>query len=86
LWRNNIDPGKVVLGEAFYGRSFTLSDTSCTKPGCAFSGGGIAGKCTDTSGILSNSEIQQIISDNDQTPVLDKDAAVKYMVWDEDQW
>ncbi|KAJ6032574.1 hypothetical protein N7540_003306 [Penicillium herquei] len=86
LWRNNISPSKVVLGEAFYGRSFTLSDSSCTKPGCSFSGGGTEGKCTATSGILSNAEIQQIISDNDLTPILEKEAAVKYVTWDKNQW
>jgi chitinase len=76
----------VVLGEAFYGRSFTLSDTSCTTPGCPFSGGGDPGECTDTSGILSDAEIENIITEKDLTPVFDKTAAVKYMVWDEDQW
>ncbi|KAL6228911.1 hypothetical protein BDW75DRAFT_246204 [Aspergillus navahoensis] len=86
LWRNDITPGKVVLGEAFYGRSFTLSDTSCTTPGCPFSGGGDPGECTDTSGILSDTEIENIITEKDLTPVFDKTAAVKYMVWDEDQW
>lgn len=29
LWRNDIDPEKVVLGMAFYGRAFTVADTSC---------------------------------------------------------
>lgn len=29
LWRNNVPPQKVNLGLAFYGRSFTLADTSC---------------------------------------------------------
>ncbi|KAF2994459.1 hypothetical protein E8E14_002478 [Neopestalotiopsis sp. 37M] len=86
LWRNNIKPSKVVLGLAFYGRSFTLSDSSCNTPGCAFSGGGAAGPCTGTSGILSNAEIQDIISQYDLTPTLGKDAAVKYMTWDSDQW
>jgi chitinase len=86
LWRNNIKPSKVVLGLAFYGRSFTLSDSSCNTPGCAFSGGGTAGPCTGTSGILSNAEIQDVISKYDLTPTLDKDAAVKYMTWDSDQW
>ena len=56
LWRNNISPSKVVLGEAFYGRSFTLSGTSCTEPGCSFSGGGTAGKCTATSKEVINKE------------------------------
>ncbi|KAI5291816.1 hypothetical protein KEM54_006393, partial [Ascosphaera aggregata] len=47
LWRNNIDPAKVVLGLGFYGRSFTLQDPSCKKPGCVFSAGGNAGQCTN---------------------------------------
>lgn len=38
LWRNKVPPGKVVLGTGFYGRSFTLADPSCDKPGCIFSG------------------------------------------------
>ncbi|CZR61249.1 uncharacterized protein PAC_11145 [Phialocephala subalpina] len=86
LWRNKIDPSKVVLGLGFYGRSFTLSDPTCTTPGCPFSGGASPGKCTQTSGILSNSEIQDIIAEYSLTPVLDKEAAIKYLVWDTDQW
>ncbi|CAG8250664.1 unnamed protein product [Penicillium salamii] len=67
LWRNSIDPSKVLLGLGFYGRSFTLDDSSCTSPGCAFdqdhnsTGGAAAGECTGTSGILSDYEINRII-------------------------
>lgn len=87
LWRNDIDSSKVVLGLGFYGRSFTLADgSSCTKPGCAFSDGGNPGECTANSGTLSYAEIQDIISNNDLSPVLDEDAAVKYITWDSDQW
>ncbi|CZR66788.1 uncharacterized protein PAC_16689 [Phialocephala subalpina] len=86
LWRNNIEPSKVVLGLGFYGRSFTLSDPTCTTPGCPFSGGGDAGECTQTSGILSNSEIQAIITKYDLTPILNEEAGVKYIVWNTNQW
>ncbi|KAH6896525.1 glycoside hydrolase superfamily [Thelonectria olida] len=86
LWRNDISSSKVVLGLGFYGRSFTLSDPDCTKPGCPFSGGAEAGECTDTSGVLSLQEIKEIIEDNDLDPVLDEDAAVKYITWNDDQW
>lgn len=86
LWRNDIDSAKVVLGLGFYGRSFTLKDPTCNKPGCAFSGGGIAGNCSAASGILSNAEIQRIITQYDLTPTLDTTAAVKYMSWNSDQW
>jgi chitinase len=54
LWRNpKIDPLQVVMGFAFYGRSFKMTDPACSIPGCPFSSGGTAGSCTDTSGILS---------------------------------
>lgn len=47
LWRNNIDPAKVVFGFAFYGRSFTMSDPNCYEPNgvCEFSSGGMPGSC-----------------------------------------
>lgn len=86
LWRNGISPDKVVLGLGFYGRSFTLKDPKCTTPGCAFASGANPGSCTATSGILSDAEIQSIITAKDLTPVLDTAAAVKYMSWDSDQW
>lgn len=86
LWRNDIDPAKVVLGLGFYGRSFTLANSACTTPGCPFSGGGNAGQCTGQSGILSNDEIQDIITANGIVPTLDLTAAVKYFSWDNNQW
>jgi chitinase len=86
LWRNGISPGQVVMGLGFYGRSFTLANPSCNTPGCPFSGGGNPGSCTATSGILSFSEIQRIITQYDITPTLDSVAAIKYMSWNNNQW
>jgi chitinase len=86
LWRNGVDPSKVVLGLGFYGRAFTLKDPSCKTPGCPFSGGAKAGECTGESGILSNNEIQRIITANSLVPVLDKVAGIKYISWNNDQW
>lgn len=86
LWRNNIPSKKVILGLGFYGRSFTLANSSCKEPGCPFSAGAKPGDCTKTSGVLSNSEIQRIIKDKDIEPILDAKAGVKYMSWDSDQW
>lgn len=55
LWRAGVAPEKVTLGLGWYGRSFTLSDPSCTTPGiCIFSAGGQPGDCTNSSGTLSN--------------------------------
>ncbi|KAJ5441849.1 hypothetical protein N7491_004255 [Penicillium cf. griseofulvum] len=92
LWRNNIDPSKVLLGVGFYGRSFTLDDPSCTSPGCAFdkdhnsTGGAAAGECTATSGILSDYEINRIIESNEPTIGYDEKAAVNWMTWNSNQW
>ncbi|GAB1730243.1 hypothetical protein NU195Hw_g3622t1 [Hortaea werneckii] len=86
LWRNDIDPQKVVLGLGFYGSAFTLESSNCSKPGCEFSGSADEGRRTEQPGILSNSEIQDIITDNGMTPVLAKEDAVKYITWDSNQW
>ena len=32
IWRSGVGPGQIVLGLAFYGRSFELADPSCTEP------------------------------------------------------
>ncbi|RAH42220.1 glycoside hydrolase, partial [Aspergillus brunneoviolaceus CBS 621.78] len=85
LWRNDIDSSKVVLGMAYYGRSFTLTEASCSEPGCRFVSGGNAGNCSITAGVLLNPEIMNIISANGLAPTLYKDAAVKAINW-ENQW
>ncbi|GKZ28159.1 hypothetical protein AbraCBS73388_012029, partial [Aspergillus brasiliensis] len=87
LWRVDTDPSKVVMGFGFYGRSFTLSDKSCSSPGCPFSSGGTAGSCTDTSGYLAYYEITDVLEKNsDITPVHDESAAVLYFTWGDGQW
>lgn len=85
--RVNIPASKVVMGFGFYGRSFQLSDSSCSTPGCQFSDGGSAGTCSATSGILYYYEIQALLKQHtDLKPIWDKDAAVKYVVYDKNQW
>ncbi|KAL4867386.1 glycoside hydrolase superfamily [Aspergillus spectabilis] len=90
LWRNNVDPSKVNLGLAFYGRSFKLDDPSCDVPGCPFhqpSGGGAnPGSCTGTSGILSNYEVHRIFENYDPDVVYDAEAGVNWITWANDQW
>ncbi|KXT03919.1 hypothetical protein AC578_9254 [Pseudocercospora eumusae] len=86
LWRNDVEPDKVVMGLGFYGRSFTLSNPSCNEPGCAFSSGAKPGECTGTSGVLSNAEIQRLIVQKSLKPITDTAAAIKYIVWDSNQW
>ncbi|KAJ9211204.1 CAZyme family GH18 [Paecilomyces variotii] len=92
LWRNNIDPGKVLLGLGFYGRSFTLLETNCTTPGCPFdtsaftAGGASPGQCTQTSGILSDYEINRVLEEYDPIIQYNEAAAVNWITWNENQW
>ena len=88
LWRSGVDPAKVVMGEGWYGRSFTLKDPSCNRPNgvCEFTGGAKAGLCSNAAGILDLEEIEDIITKNKLKPVHDQTAAVKWITWDSDQW
>lgn len=62
-----------------------MTSASCMSAGCPFSAGGKPGPCTQTSGILSSDEIQNIIKDGAST-TLDKAAAVEMVTWDANQW
>ena len=86
LWRNNIPPSKVVLGFGFYGRSFQLENSSYSSVGCAFKGPGAPGPCTDSAGTLAYFEIQDIIQSEKPTIIHDKEAAVNYFAFKDDQW
>lgn len=86
FWRTDVSPDKIVLGIGFYGRSFKLQDPACWQPGCAFSGPGDAGPCSDTPGILSYKEIQDILSSTKAKPKYDSEAKVQYMVYGQNNW
>ncbi|GJJ07068.1 hypothetical protein Clacol_001267 [Clathrus columnatus] len=87
LFRNvAINPAQIAMGIGFYGRSFQLADPSCSDPGCVFSGPADAGPCSGNPGTLMFSEIESIINDNDLEPTFDEAAAVKYIVWNGNQW
>ena len=88
LWRAGVSSSKVVLGQGWYGRSFTLTDPTCNKPNgiCRFSGGATAGPCSKASGILDYQEISDIIKSTGAVPVWDKPAGIKYITWNSNQW
>ncbi|WZH42206.1 Chitinase [Fusarium acuminatum] len=86
LWRNKVSPSKVVLGLAFYGRAVTLASPSCSEPGCPYLSAADPGSCSGEAGILFNSEITDLISEKKLRPKLYKDAAVKTVQWNNDQW
>lgn len=86
LWFDAVDPAKINLGIAHYGRGYTLSDSSCTEVGCPYSGPSAPGPCTDSAGLLSLREITNIINENEITPQLLPDLMIKQIVWGGDQW
>ncbi|KAL4969965.1 glycoside hydrolase superfamily [Aspergillus stella-maris] len=71
LWRNNINPARINLGLGFYGRSFN---------------GGRPGPCTNTTGVLSATEVSRILREGKGQKFLDEQAAVQVVVFDKDQW
>jgi len=86
LWRNGVKEDKVVLGVAFYGRSFTVSNPGCTGPGCEYASGGNKQPCSHETSVVLNSEIIDIQKRTGAKGVLLEDAAVKQMVYDTNQW
>ena len=86
LWFDGVDPKKVVMGIAYYGRTFTAKSVDCPRMGCEFSGPGRAYGCTNQKGILSNIEIRRIIKETGATPKLLEEAMVKELVFKDDQW
>lgn len=86
LWRNSVDPQKVNMGLAWYGRSFTLANSACNKPGCVFNAGGSPGQCTKSAGTLSNAEIFRQIATGHYTVGSDTTAAVKWITYNTTQW
>jgi GH18 family chitinase len=85
LWRNDIDPSKVVMGLAFYGRTFSVTSESCKTPGCTYQSGGQRGKCSKEVGILLNSEIDDLVKEHSVTPTLYKKETAKVATWG-NQW
>ncbi|KAJ5907345.1 hypothetical protein N7495_000027 [Penicillium taxi] len=86
MWRAGVQPSDVVLGIGFYGRSYTMLDTSCFEPGCSFASSGTAGSCTDSAGVLSYKEIMDSMEEEDVVIIWDETDAVNYMTWDQDTY
>ncbi|KAJ8123757.1 hypothetical protein ONZ43_g362 [Nemania bipapillata] len=86
FWRNDVPANKLNLGFGFYGRSFQLSDPTCSTPGCQFKGGASPGACSQNSGTLTYREIIDVVKNNKLKPYYDKENAVKYVTWNQDQW
>lgn len=88
LWRADVASEKINMGMAWYGRSYTLQNTNCTTPNgiCQFSEAGMPGPCSGAAGSLNLEEIQDILAEEQLTPILDKAAAIKYTAYNKTQW
>ena len=87
LWFDALNPAKINLGVAYYGRGYTLADLKCNYIGCKFSGPSKAAPCTAQTGVMSLVEIQQLVATHQPKiyPELLKDPMMKQITWD-DQW
>ena len=62
-----VPSNKIYVGESSYGRSFKMAKAGCSGPMCTFLGDRLnsqakKGRCTGTSGYISNAEIEEIIA------------------------
>ncbi|KAJ3100171.1 hypothetical protein HDU97_002455 [Phlyctochytrium planicorne] len=80
-----VDFSKISMGLAFYGRTFTLKDTSCTSPACPFTGPGAGGECTHEPGFMSYPEILNLAASSGVKPTLDPVSKTMQLVVG-DQW
>ncbi|KAJ4337251.1 hypothetical protein N0V95_008388 [Ascochyta clinopodiicola] len=86
FWFNDVNPAKINLGIANYGRGYTVADPDCSKYGCAWTGPSKAGECTQLEGVLSQCEIQRLIRAKNLTPqIIAGGAEVKQISFD-GQW
>lgn len=66
ITKAGVSASKVAIGITSYGRSFRMSDSSCTCPLCTYTGtrnhsNAFEGQCAKTAGYISNAELQEII-------------------------
>lgn len=99
-----VPANKIVVGVTSYGRSFQMTTAGCHTEMCTYTGpssGAYAGLCTQTSGYISNAEINGIIAGTgtvtsaDGSPVgitgtpltyLDTNSYSNIVVYDDTQW
>jgi hypothetical protein len=78
---------KVFVGEASYGRSFHMASDSCWGPLCDFTGSRTQsdakpGRCTKTSGYISNAEILEISQRGDIQSFHDSDSDTDVILYE----
>ncbi|KAM7214561.1 Glycoside hydrolase superfamily, partial [Rhypophila decipiens] len=85
LYFAGLDFGKINFGLANYGRGYTVASKSCTDLGCTFSGPSKPFLCTNSAGVMSLTEIENLIKSKNLEPKLLGPQMTKSIQWD-DQW
>ncbi|EEA26398.1 hypothetical protein TMatcc_005334 [Talaromyces marneffei ATCC 18224] len=91
LTKAGVSSNKIIVGISSYGRSFGMTDPSCTGPDCTFqgqvvngTGGGSTadfGRCTATRGYISNAEIDELVANGVAKGWYDSDSDSDMAVW-----
>ncbi|KAI8169935.1 hypothetical protein K4K49_009838 [Colletotrichum sp. SAR 10_70] len=85
LWFAELDPSKINFGVALYGHGYTVPDKSCNDLECSFKGPSKADVCTNSDGVTSLVEIEQLIEKKVLTPKYLSDDMMNQTTWD-NQW
>jgi GH18 family chitinase len=84
ITKAGVPSAKIIVGITSYGRSFQMTDRSCSGPMCRYTGpesGAEHGKCTDTGGYVSNGEMNAIISAGRVTKKWTDDTQSDYIIF-----
>ncbi|UKZ82482.1 hypothetical protein TrVFT333_010271 [Trichoderma virens FT-333] len=90
ITKAGVPSNKVVVGVSSYGRSFKMAQAGCTGPMCRFTGSprvsnAAKGRCTDTSGYISDAEINDIIMFGNVNKQY-TDAGSNILVYNDTEW
>ncbi|KAJ3012315.1 hypothetical protein HKX48_006342 [Thoreauomyces humboldtii] len=100
MQKAGVPSNKILMGLGFYGRTFLMSDPTCTAAGtCTFQNPGgidptiddyvntaLAGPCTGAGGILAYYELQAAANHSKVMEWVDKDAMANILVYNTDNW
>lgn len=85
IWFSGLNPSKINLGMAYYGRGYTVQRQDCADIECPYSAPSRPGRCTDSPGVLSLTEIKETIRLKNLVPKLIPKDMIKQITF-EDQW
>ncbi|KAL7803586.1 glycoside hydrolase family 18, chitinase [Trichoderma aethiopicum] len=90
ITKAGVPSNMTVVGVSSYGRSFKMSSAGCWTEQCTYTGpdsGAIPGPCTNTSGYISNYEINRIVAGDRSAEVhWDQDSFSNIVVYNDTQW